>query len=575
MQCPKCKADLPPRAKFCNECGADVTAASAESGVEQSVGEARTRGADLSLGEARTLGADAKTPEVSVGAAPTMAPAAGGQDTAPSARRGMSVTDRYEILGKIGEGGFASVWRARDRELDRTVAIKRLLPGKLTERESRQTLERFRREAQAVASLNHRNIAAVYDRGEDSDGPYIVMEMVEDGSLKALLKERGKLPAAEAVRIVRGIAQGLDHAHRKGIVHRDIKPANVLLRREGDELVPKIVDFGLARAGGDTGVSLTGYGMGTLSYMPPEQRRDAKSVNHTADIYALGKVFYEALTGERPDDVDLDKLPAEFAPIVKRCTKPNPAERYFSVAEMLAELDSGGMGAAPRKAKAGGVNACPACGADNAEDAEFCEGCGGGLFRECPECGTRNHLSKPFCRKCGTSPECMRRVAEAADRCRRHMEEKQYSRVVKEADGIADAAAGLKGEKGHGLLTEVEGLRKEAVRLAASRDATVQAVKAAHEARDGAALRKALETLGTLTGPLDGELAQMAGDLPGIERENRVAQLRERFAEAMSAENIGEAEKAVQKENDHHARLPRVRTGTDRTGVRRGVSDRL
>ncbi|MFZ4397642.1 MAG: protein kinase domain-containing protein, partial [Kiritimatiellia bacterium] len=439
------------------------------------------------------------------------------------------MADRYELEAEFGRGGFATVWRARDRKLGRIVALKRLLPEALAGEGGRQTLERFRREAQAVASLNHRNIVAVYDRGEDVAGPYVVMELVEDGNLRSLLKERGKLDLSETLRIARGVALGLDHAHRKNLVHRDIKPANILLRREGDELIPKIADFGLARIGADSGVSLSGYGMGTMAYMPPEQRRDAKNVNHTADIYALGKTLYEMLTGVTPDDVDLEKLPPTYAAIIRRCVRPNPDERYFSVESLLADLDRAASASALAKvdtsAASSTKNPCPACTQENTEDAEFCEGCGTGLMRDCPECGTRNRTVKLFCRKCGTAVESFVKVSESVDRARRYLEDHQFSRVIKETDSLTELSPGLKGPKGRQLLKDAEKLHEQATKLSATRDKKIKDVRQAYEERHGAKLRAAFESLKPLMPKLDADLTSISEEMETIDKENQIAAL--------------------------------------------------
>jgi len=220
----------------------------------------------------------------------------------PNAAR--SLGDRYEVLEEIGRGGFGVVYRGRDRKLNRVVAIKRLLSERVGGDQGAAVVQRFRRESQLIALLNHRNIVQVYDHDEDGEGWYIVMEYVGGGTLWQRLKREGKLGLEEALGLMRGICQGVAYAHRRNLVHRDLKPRNILLAEEGEAArVPKIVDFGLARGGDESEVSLSGHGLGTLGYMAPEQRRNAKGVNHTADIYSLGKILYELVTGENPENV--------------------------------------------------------------------------------------------------------------------------------------------------------------------------------------------------------------------------------------------------------------------------------
>lgn len=329
MNCPKCQSEIPDRAKFCPECGANISSISKQD-------------SDVSLRDLRTMaGANAKPADLSVGEMRTMvgSEAGKGQD---NGKTGALIGGRYEIIEKLGQGGFAVVYKARDRKLDRLVAIKRLLPDRLQGASGQQALERFQREAQAIAKLNHRNIVNVYDHDQDADGYYIVIEYVDGGNLMDYLKAQdGKLPVTEAVRLMKGVAKGLAYAHRKNLVHRDIKPTNILIGKEEGQVIPKIVDFGLARLGAESELSRTGYGMGTPYYMPPEQGRDAKSVNHTVDIYAFGKTLYELVTGEIPDNIDPHAVPPppELARIILKCVRSNPEDRYFSAEELISALE--------------------------------------------------------------------------------------------------------------------------------------------------------------------------------------------------------------------------------------------
>jgi len=156
---------------------------------------------------------------------------------------GQLILDRYEIIEKIGEGGFGTVYKAEDTTLGgRIIAIKSLLSKHDKKDGQSATVERFVRESSVVAGLNHRNIVTVYDCGEDSSGHYIIMEYVDGIELKDYIKEKGKLPVEDAVDLFKGICQGISYAHRKNLVHRDLKPANIMLVTDGDELIPKILE---------------------------------------------------------------------------------------------------------------------------------------------------------------------------------------------------------------------------------------------------------------------------------------------------------------------------------------------
>jgi serine/threonine-protein kinase len=211
----------------------------------------------------------------------------------------------YDIIEPLGRGGMAEVYRGRHISLDRDVAIK-VLPRTLAEQEDFRT--RFEREAQAVASLQHPNIVQVYDFGEADGAYYMVMEIIKGPDLGAYLSQHGKLPLAEAQLLVDGIASALDYAHAQGLVHRDVKPSNIMLKpvtvtgsgASSVQQQPVLTDFGIVKIRG-AGTRLTNTGMvGTFDYIAPEQIRDSKDVDGRADIYSLGVLTYQLLTGRTP-----------------------------------------------------------------------------------------------------------------------------------------------------------------------------------------------------------------------------------------------------------------------------------
>jgi serine/threonine-protein kinase len=265
--------------------------------------------------------------------------------------------ERYEIGGVLGRGGMAEVHRGRDLRLGREVAVK-VLRSDLARDPSFQV--RFRREAQAAASLNHPAIVAVYDTGEDRTTtgatPYIVMEYVEGETLRDVLRREGPLPPERAMSLAADICGALDFSHRNGIVHRDVKPGNVMITPQGSV---KVMDFGIARAVSDSAATMTSTAavIGTAQYLSPEQAR-GEGVDARSDVYSMGCLLYELVTGAPPftgdspvavayqhvrEDPRLPSLinprvPPELDAILLKAMSKNPANRYQSAADMRSDL---------------------------------------------------------------------------------------------------------------------------------------------------------------------------------------------------------------------------------------------
>jgi serine/threonine-protein kinase len=265
--------------------------------------------------------------------------------------------ERYEIGGVLGRGGMAEVHRGRDLRLGREVAVK-VLRSDLARDPSFQV--RFRREAQAAASLNHPAIVAVYDTGEDRTAtgatPYIVMEYVEGETLRDVLRREGRLDPQRAMSLAADICGALDFSHRNGIVHRDVKPGNVMITPEG---AVKVMDFGIARAVSDSAATMTSTAavIGTAQYLSPEQAR-GESVDARSDVYSVGCLLYELVTGAPPFTGDSPvsvayqhvredpRLPSSINPVIPpaldaillKALSKNPANRYQSAADMRSDL---------------------------------------------------------------------------------------------------------------------------------------------------------------------------------------------------------------------------------------------
>jgi serine/threonine protein kinase/tetratricopeptide (TPR) repeat protein len=306
--CPQCHADNPRDSQFCGRCGTRISSLEG-----------------LSL--TRTI---------------TPFPAA--------VAKGESFAERYEILDELGRGGMGIVYKASDTKLKRIVALK-FLPPELTV--DAETKDRFVREAQVAASLDHPSICTIHEIDEADGKPFIAMAYIEGQTLRERIRS-GPLSEDESLEIAIQVAEGLEEAHKKGIVHRDIKPANVMITPKGQV---KIMDFGLAKVGGAR-VTREGLVLGTLAYMSPEQAR-GEPADHRSDIWSLGAVIYEMITGSLPFPGDKDALivngiqNAETVPlsvrrpgislqlehIVQRALAKNPGERYQRAGEMKADME--------------------------------------------------------------------------------------------------------------------------------------------------------------------------------------------------------------------------------------------
>lgn len=373
MKCPQCQREVPDDLGFCIYCGRPIKEGTISSQPTAPAGQKKIK---QTIGEIRTIG--------------------GAEGEITREEREDIIDSRYKVLEVVGEGGMGKVYRCIDVKLNRTVAVKRLLPEVNA---NRGGISRFLREGQAIASLNHQNVVRIHDIGEDEKGHYIVMEFIEGETLRGVIRRKGKLEAEEIKAIVFQVGKALAYAHRKRVIHRDIKPGNIMLDGEG---TVKITDFGLAQVAGESDLSQTGCGIGTLDYMPPEQRQDAKHTDHRADIYAFGATIYEMATGKPPRTVRESEIPPGLREVILKAMENKEEDRFFSIDEMLEGLRH------PEKIKKISdaditKGTCPTCGYQNTLEARFCEECGAGIFEECPRCKKEVRIGTKYCTHCGAN----------------------------------------------------------------------------------------------------------------------------------------------------------------------------
>ena len=296
-------------------------------------------------------GATAALPYVRHGMPAQSAPSAGNISAFNSLIPGVLFGGRYEILGVLGQGGMGAVYQARDRELDRMIALKVIRPELATDP---AILLRFKQELILSRNITHKNVVRIFDLGEADGIRFISMEYVDGEDLRTLLRRQGKFSHNDAIQVVEQVCRALDAAHSEGVIHRDLKPQNIMRDKHGRIVV---MDFGLARSLGDTGMTQTGAIVGTLEYMSPEQALGS-TLDQRSDIFSVGLIFYELLTGKAPYEADtaiaslmkrtreearpaseLDaSIPRSLSAIVARCLEREPTNRYHSAVELLQQL---------------------------------------------------------------------------------------------------------------------------------------------------------------------------------------------------------------------------------------------
>lgn len=333
MDCPQCRTPNPEGARNCVKCSTPIDWDSATLPV-------------ISAGTAAALGMETRA---TVWAQPATVMGEGGPTAA--LQPGAVLAGRYEIVKLLGEGGMGAVYRAHDRELDRVVALKVIRPELAR---NALVLQRFKQELILARQITHRNIIRIFDLGQAEGTRFITMEFIEGEDLSAILARQGKLAAREAAEIIGQAARGLEAAHAEGVVHRDLKPQNIMLDTQGKV---SVMDFGIARSMDASNMTRTGALMGTPTYMSPEQAQGHK-VDARSDIYTLGVIFYEMLTGNPPFVADNPMatlvrrlrekpvppvqveptVPKAIDAMVVKMLATKPEDRYQSATELLADL---------------------------------------------------------------------------------------------------------------------------------------------------------------------------------------------------------------------------------------------
>src|SRR6266404_5879620 len=350
MRCPYCKAENPPTAAACGKCGKAPPASEAtfvgDDEPQKQSAPSGSPNAPITPGAPLTPG----TPEGwSISSTRAPAPALPPGEFSP----GTVLGDRYEILALLGQGGMGAVYKARDKELDRLVALKIIRPELTTNPE---ILKRFKQELILARQVTHRNVIRIFDLGQADGFKFITMEYLEGQDLRGVLREKGKLTPEEAARVILQICRALEAAHGEGVIHRDLKPQNIMMDANGRAYV---MDFGIARSAHLPGMTQTGALVGTPEYMSPEQAKGEK-LGEQSDIFSLGVILYELVVGQSPyhSETPLATLwkrlqekakplceidptiPKAFSDIVEKALEVEPENRFANANEFAQHLES-------------------------------------------------------------------------------------------------------------------------------------------------------------------------------------------------------------------------------------------
>ena len=312
MKCPKCLFQSPDNTRFCSNCGTQLIPS-----------------AEIPLSKTKTI-----------------------QTPVRELTRGSTISQRYEVIEELGRGGMGRVYKVLDRQIDEEVALKLLNPDIVSDEKTKQ---RFRNELKTARRISHKNVCNMYHFSEEEGTLYITMEYVPGEDLKSFVRRIGQFTVGKTVAVAKQVCEGLAEAHRLGVVHRDLKPQNIMIDREGNV---RILDFGIARSLQQKKITEAGIIMGTADYMSPEQL-EGKEADHRSDIYAMGVILYEMLTGKLPFEGDSPlsialkhktelppdprrlnpQIPEDLSRLILRCLEKEKERRYKTAEEILSDLD--------------------------------------------------------------------------------------------------------------------------------------------------------------------------------------------------------------------------------------------
>ena len=346
------------------------------------------------------------------------------------------LSKRYTEDGILGTGGMGQVMGAMDTRLNRKVAIKRIT-GKAAR--SNKAIKRFLTEAQSIAAINHPNIVEIYDYGRSTEGPFLIMECVQGGSLLDRCSDTA-MDINEAVEIFIQLCDGLAKAHAANIIHRDLKPANILITEDG---VPKLTDFGLAKDdSADAGMTMQGAVIGTLDFMPPEQRQAAELTDHRSDLWSLAATFYQVITGKSPKIIRLADVPKQYQDLLSKALEDDKDRRFQTAMEMREAFLQAKSGVLDTS-RSLGEGECLQCGTLNPTSRKFCRNadCAATLVTTCLKCEESIHVWDQVCGECGAKQQpliekVLKKLQNQQKKAEKLLQEFDFDAADKAADSL-------------------------------------------------------------------------------------------------------------------------------------------
>ena len=381
----------------------------------------------------------------SLGDQPTFGDAGGDDEPFDDGMEVVDLSRRYTIEDTLGKGGMGEVQLAFDTRMKRKVAIKRMLGDAA---KSQTKVRRFLTEAQSMAGLDHDNIVDVYDYGRSADGPFLVMQYIDGGSLLDRCR-KGTLPVEEAVDLICQICDALTMCHDARVIHRDIKPANILMTRDGS---PRLTDFGVVKVDTEDGdKTRAGAPLGTLDFMPPEQRRDATQTDNRSDLWSLAATLYQLVSGKSPRVIKFTDVPQSLHEVLGKALEDEKDDRYQTAREFKDALRTCSKSVAepvPEVVVDLSAGECPKCHTKNEDSRKFCQGCGGSLRLSCLSCDEQIPVWDNFCSECGgKQSELAASKLEEFARQREQAEEYRREYSFEDAISIARSLASVEDER--------------------------------------------------------------------------------------------------------------------------------